>query len=143
MFIGEYQHSIDEKGRVSVPAKFRAVLKEGAVVTRGLDKCLFLYTKSEWEMLAGKISALPIGKANSRAFSRLMLAGAMDATPDAQGRITVPEYLREYALIKKNAVIAGVGNRLELWDRDEWEEYKSSAERASGEVAEQLGELGV
>ena len=143
MFIGEYQHSFDEKGRVSVPAKFRVFLKDGAVVTRGLDKCLFLYTLAEWGMLSEKISSLPIGKASSRAFSRLMLAGAMDAAPDTQGRISVPEYLREYAGIKKNAVIAGVGNRLEIWDREEWEAYKSGAERTSGEVAEQLGELGV
>lgn len=143
VFIGEYQHSFDEKGRVSVPAKFRVSLKGGAVVTRGLDKCLFLYTKTEWVMLFERISALPIGKANSRAFSRLMLAGAMDASPDAQGRISVPEYLRQYAGIKKNAVIAGVGNRLEIWDKAEWEAYKLETERGSSEIAEQLGELGV
>lgn len=143
MFIGEYQHSIDEKGRLSIPAKFRLELKDGAVVTRGLDKCLFLYTKDEWGRLAEKISALPMAKSNSRAFSRLMLAGAMDALPDNQGRVMVPEYLREYAGIKKNVVVAGVGSRLELWDRDEWEAYKNGAERSSTDAAEQLGELGV
>ncbi len=143
MFIGEYQHSIDEKGRLSIPAKFRVSLKEGAVVTRGLDKCLFLYAKEEWEKLSSRISALPMAAANSRAFARLMLAGAMDAEPDKQGRVIVPEYLREYAGVKKNVVVAGVGSRLELWDKDEWDSYKQSAERGSSEIAEQLGELGV
>ncbi len=143
VFIGEYQHSFDEKGRVSVPAKFRVSLKEGAVVTRGLDKCLFLYTKNEWAILAEKISSLPMSKSNSRAFSRLMLAGAMDAAPDGQGRIMVPEYLRQYAGIKKNVIIAGLGSRLEIWDKAEWEAYKQETERGSGEIAEQLGELGV
>lgn len=143
MFIGEYQHTIDEKGRVSVPVKFRAALKDGAVFTRGLDSCLFLYTKEEWEKVAARVAGLPLSQANSRAFSRLMLAGAMDAEPDKQGRVSVPEYLREYAKIKKNVVIAGVGNRLELWDKSEWDAYKQSAERASVEVAEQLGELRV
>lgn len=143
MFIGEYQHTIDEKGRVSVPVKFRAELKDGAVVTRGLDSCLFLYTKEEWEKVAARVAGLPLSQSNSRAFSRLMLAGAMDAEPDKQGRVSVPEYLREYAKIKKNVVIAGVGNRLELWDKSEWDAYKQSAERASVEVAEQLGEMGV
>lgn len=143
MFIGEYQHTIDEKGRISVPAKFRAELKEGAVVTRGLDACLFLYTKEEWEKVAMRVAGLPLSQANSRAFSRLMLAGAMEAEPDKQGRIGVPEYLREYAKIKKNVVIAGVGNRLELWNKEEWDAYKQAAERASVEVAERLGELGV
>lgn len=143
MFIGEYQHIIDEKGRISVPAKFRVALKEGAIVTRGLDACLFLYTKEEWDKMAARVAGLPLSQANSRAFSRLMLAGAMEAEPDKQGRIGVPEYLREYAKIKKNVVIAGVGNRLEFWDKGEWEAYKQSAERGSAEIAEQLGELGV
>ncbi|MBI2099056.1 division/cell wall cluster transcriptional repressor MraZ [Candidatus Uhrbacteria bacterium] len=143
MFIGEYNHSLDEKGRISVPARFRSALKEGGVVTRGLDKCLFLYAKEEWERLSARISALPMAAANSRAFARLMLAGAMNAEPDKQGRIMVPEYLREYAGIKKNVVVAGVGSRLELWDKGEWDSYKQSAERGSSDIAEQLGELGV
>lgn len=143
MFIGEYNHSLDEKGRISVPARFRSALKEGAVVTRGLDKCLFLYAKAEWEKMAERIAALPLSQANSRAFARLMLAGAMDAEPDKQGRIMVPEYLREYAGMKKNVVLAGVGSRLELWDKAEWDDYKQSTERGSTEIAEQLGEMGV
>lgn len=143
MFIGEYNHSLDEKGRVSVPAKFRVDLKEGAVVTRGLDKCLFLYTKAEWEKMAERVAGLPLAQANSRAFARSMLAGAMDASPDGQGRIMIPEYLRTYAGLKKNAIIAGVGGRLEIWDRDEWESYNRSTERSLGDIAEHLGEMGV
>src|SRR3989338_7407735 len=94
MFIGEYSHSIDQKGRMAIPVKFRHDLKNGAVVTRGLDNCLFIYTKSEWAKEAKKYATLPIAQANSRAFSRLMLAGAMDVEMDAQGRIILPEYLR-------------------------------------------------
>jgi MraZ protein len=143
MFIGEYKHNIDEKGRLAVPAKFRARLKVGAVVTRGLDNSLFLYPKKEWEQLAAKLSALPISRANTRAFSRLMLSGAMDATLDSQGRIMIPEYLRTYAHISKKTVITGLYNRLEIWDEVTWEKYKTATEKDSGEIAEALGELGV
>src|SRR3990167_4082354 len=104
MFIGEYHHAIDEKGRLAIPMKFRKQLKAGAVVTRGLDNCLFVYTMEEWKKLAEKISNLPFSQANSRAFSRLMLAGAMDVELDKQGRVIVPEYLREYAKLGKEVV---------------------------------------
>lgn len=143
MFIGEYQHTIDDKGRLAVPAKFRAELEEGAVVTRGLDNCLFLYTSQEWNALAQKISSLPISQANSRAFSRLMLAGAMDVQVDKQGRIILPDYLRSYASLKKKVVVAGLYNRLEIWDESTWEDYKSRTEEEGGDIAEQLGELAV
>lgn len=126
-----------------MPAKFRAELEEGAVVTRGLDNCLFLYTSKEWNTLAEKISALPISQANTRAFSRLMLAGAMDVQVDKQGRIILPDYLRSYASLKKKVVVAGLYNRLEIWDEGAWEDYKSHTEEESGDIAEQLGELAV
>lgn len=143
MFIGEYKHSLDSKGRLAVPAKFRAKLKTGAVVTRGLDNCLFLYPKNEWQAVAEKLSKLPIGQAKARAFSRLMLAGAMDVSFDKQGRITLPEYLRKFGGIDKKAVIAGLYDRLEIWDEKEWEKYKAGTEKKSGDIAEALGELGV
>ncbi len=143
MFIGEYSHTIDEKGRLAVPVKFRVALKKGAVVTRGIDSCLFLYTKEEWKKLAQKLAQLPISQANTRAFSRLMLAGAMDVTLDRQGRISVPEYLRQYAHTKKKIVVAGLYNRLELWDAANWEKYKKGTEKSSTDIAEALGELGV
>jgi len=126
-----------------VPVKFRAQLSGGAVVTRGLDNCLFLYTEEEWKNLAERLAKLPIGKANSRAFARLMLAGAMDVSLDKQGRIILPDYLRKYAAVGKNVVVAGLYNRLEIWDEAKWEEYKNGTESSSGDIAEQLGELGV
>ena len=122
MFIGEYQHTIDDKGRLAIPVKFRKMLEGGAVVTRGLDNCLALYTMGEWEKLASRLGNLPIASANTRAFARLMLAGAMDVSLDSQGRIVVPDYLRSYATITKKAVIAGLYNRLELWDHARWED---------------------
>ena len=143
MFIGEYTHNIDQKGRLAVPAKFRKVLAKGAVVTKGLDDCLFLYTKDEWQKLAEKLAALPISKANTRAFARLMLAGAMDVDIDKQGRMLIPDYLRSYAGAKKEMVITGLYNRLEIWDSAKWEAYKKGTETKSNDIAEALGELGV
>jgi len=143
MFIGEYNYSIDNKGRVAIPAKFRSALVKGAVVTRGLDNCLFVYSKTEWTNLAEKLSSLPISQANTRAFSRLMLAGAMDVKIDGQGRIIIPDYLKKYAGMKKRAIIAGLYNRLEVWDEDRWNEYKTKTEKDSNEIAENLSALGV
>lgn len=143
MFIGEYAHNIDEKGRLAVPSKFRAELKKGAVVTRGLDNCLFLYTQTEWKKLATKLAALPISQAKSRAFARLMLAGAMDVDVDKQGRIILPEYLRTYAGMNKKVMITGLYNRLEIWDEAKWNTYKATTEKDSGQIAETLFDLGV
>jgi MraZ protein len=143
MFIGEYQHTVDEKGRLAIPVKFRKKLVKGAVVTRGLDSCLFVYTPEEWKKLAVKLSALPFSQANSRAFARLMLAGAMDVEIDGQGRVVLPEYLRQYARIGKEVVVAGLYDRLEIWDRPTWEKYKAETEKNSNDIAEKLGELGV
>ncbi|MFH1405052.1 MAG: division/cell wall cluster transcriptional repressor MraZ [Patescibacteria group bacterium] len=143
MFIGEYKHNIDEKGRLAVPVKFRAELNKGAVVTRGLDTSLFLFPKKEWDKLAEKLASLPLGTSTTRAFARLMLAGAMDVLLDKQGRIILPEYLRKYAHMNKSVVVAGLYNRLELWDEKEWEDYKEKTEKDVGDIAEKLGELGV
>jgi len=143
MFIGEYAHNLDEKGRLAIPAKFRRELSKGAVITRGLDSCLFLYTKTEWEKLAEKLATLPISAANSRAFARLMLAGAMDVEVDKQGRVVIPEYLRSFATLQKNVVIAGLYNRAEIWDEEKWKSYKSQTEANSNEIAEKMAELGV
>ena len=144
MLIGEYTHTIDTKGRMAVPAKFREKLGgPGAILTRGLDKCLFLFTAKDWEPMVQKISALPITQSNSRAFSRLMLAGAMEVELDQQGRILLPDYLREYAGLKKVAVVAGLYNRVEIWDEATWKAYKNKTEAQSDEIAERLGELGI
>ncbi|MEA1937334.1 MAG: division/cell wall cluster transcriptional repressor MraZ [Patescibacteria group bacterium] len=143
MFIGEYNHNLDEKGRLAVPIKFRNDLKKGAVVTKGLDGCLFLYTMNEWKTLAEKLSHLPISQSGTRAFARLMLAGAMDAQIDKQGRIVIPDYLRKYAGMKKKIIVSGLYNRLEIWDENNWEKYKRKTEKESENIAEKLGELGV
>ena len=143
MFIGEYHHQIDDKGRFAVPTKFRGDLVDGAVVTRGLDSSLFLLPWEEWGKLAEKLSSLPLGKANSRAFARLMLAGAMDVKLDKQGRFVIPEYLREYAGLKKKTVIVGVHTRLEIWDEEAWDAYRKQTEVDASSIAEQLGELGI
>lgn len=142
MFIGEYKHTIDDKGRMAIPKKFRKDLAKGAVVTRGLDASLFLFPKEEWDKLAEKLANLPLGQSNSRAFARLMLAGAMDVKLDKQGRVVLPEYLRKYASLKKTSVVAGLFNRLEIWDEDKWQAYKTKVEQDAESVAEALGELG-
>ena len=143
MFIGEYSHSIDSKKRLAVPAKFRNELKNKIVVTRGLDKCLFIYPMKVWGDLANKLGNLPVGESGTRSFTRLMLAGAVDVEVDKQGRILIPDYLKKYAGFQKNVVIAGLYNRLEIWDEKKWNEYKKNAEKNSDEIAEQLGKLGV
>ncbi len=143
MFIGEYAHNLDEKGRLAIPVKFRRDLSKGAIITRGLDSCLFLYTKTEWEKLAEKLAILPISQSNSRAFSRLMLAGAMEVEIDKQGRVVLPEYLREFAGLKKNVVLAGLYNRAEIWDEEKWKTYKTQTETNSNEIAEKMAELGI
>jgi len=143
MLLGEYQHSLDAKGRMAVPAKFRDTLSAGAIVTRGLDNCLFVFTREEWGKLADKIIALPLAQANSRAFTRLMLSGAMDAELDRQGRMLIPDYLRKYANLKREVVVTGLYNRIEIWDSVNWKKYKEKTESASEEIAEKLGELGI
>lgn len=143
MFIGEYHYLIDDKARVAVPVKFRPSLIKGAVVTRGIDACLFLYSKKEWDVLAHKLAQLPLSQSKTRAFSRLMLAGAMDVELDKQGRIILPDYLRKYAGINRKVVIAGLYNRLEVWDEVKWEEYKTKSEEESPDIAEALSSLGV
>ena len=141
MFIGEYQHSIDGKGRIAIPAKFRRDLEDGVVIARGVDSCLYVYPKNEWMAFAEKISKLPINQAKYRAFSRHTLGGAMDTEFDAQGRILISDYLRQYAGIKEKAVIVGQFNRLEVWDEHTWHAYKTENEKRSAEIAEELGDI--
>jgi MraZ protein len=143
VFIGEYQYNIDDKNRLLIPTRFRPELAEGAVVTRGLDNCLFIYTHAEWLKLSTKLADLPLGQAKSRAFARLMLAGAMEVDLDKQGRIILPDYLKQFAGLNKAVVVTGLFNRLEIWDQKTWEAYKQGTEEQSGEIAETLGALGV
>lgn len=143
MLLGEYTHNLDAKGRVAIPTKFKEKLSAGAIITRGIDNCLFVFANKEWDELAKKLVALPLAQANSRAFVRLMLAGAMDARLDNQSRILIPDYLRKYAGLKKQVVVAGLYSRVEIWDAERWNEYKKETEGASEEIAEKLGELGI
>lgn len=143
MFIGEFNHSLDIKGRIALPKKFRSDLEKGLVITKGLDNCLWIYSMEEWVNLAKKLVNLPISQSDTRAFSRMMLAGAMDVNLDSQGRIVIPEYLRTYANINKKVIIAGLYDRLELWDQDKWNDYKSNTESKVDQLAERLGELGI
>ena len=143
MFIGEYFHTIDTKRRLAVPAKFRKDLGKQAVLTRGLDNCLYLYPSGEWKKLAEKLAHLPITRADSRAFARLMLAGAMDVTLDQLGRILIPDYLKEYAGLGKKAVIAGLYNRIEIWDASQWQSYKNQTTKQVESIAEKMNELGI
>ena len=143
MFLGEFKHNIDNKGRVAIPVKFRTKLEGGAILTRGLDHCLFLLPQREWDALVEKLMRLPIAQAGSRAFVRLMLSGASDVEFDVQGRVLVPEHLRTYARLTKRVTVTGLYNRIELWDDGEWKKYKTKTEQESDEIAEKLGELGI
>ncbi|MCX6702956.1 MAG: division/cell wall cluster transcriptional repressor MraZ [Candidatus Wolfebacteria bacterium] len=142
-FIGEFKHNLDQKGRMAIPSKFRQKLSGGAIITRGLDRCLFVFTTTEWETLAQKLISLPLTQANSRAFVRLMLSGAADVDIDKQGRILVPDYLRDYAGLNKEVTVTGVYNRFEIWDAGSWKQYRAKTESQSDEIAEKLGELGI
>jgi MraZ protein len=143
MFSGEYTYSIDEKKRLAVPAKFRKLLVKKAVITRGLDKCLFLYPAKEWLELAKKISKLPLAQADARSFARLMLGGAMEVNFDNLGRILIPDYLKDYAGLKKKVIFVGLYDRIEIWDETGFKNYKKKTEMAAGDIAERLKELGV
>jgi len=143
MFIGEYHYIIDSKKRLTVPPKFRKTLGEKAVITRGLDNCLFLYPQKDWQELAEKLSKLPLSQANARGFARIMLSGAMDVDIDSLGRILIPDYLKDYAKLNKNVVVVGLYNRIEIWSEEKWQEYKQKVETEAGSIAEGLKELGI
>ncbi len=143
MFIGEYKYSIDEKKRLAIPVKFRRLLGKKAVITRGLDKSLILYPAKEWGDLAKKISKLPLAQADARNFSRLMLGGAMEVTIDGLGRILIPDYLKDYAGLKKKVIFIGLYGRIEVWDEIEFQKNKRKTEMAAGDIAERLKDLGI
>jgi len=143
MFIGEYTYSIDDKKRLAIPVKFRKALGKKAVITRGIDNCLIIYPVAEWQKLAKKLEALPTSQIDARNFARMMLSGASDVMLDKLGRILVPDYLKEYAFLKKNVAILGLSNKIEIWEQVRWQEHKKKTETAVGDIAEKLKELGV
>lgn len=142
MFLGQFEHTLDDKGRISIPAKFRPELAEGLVITRGLDRCLFLFPIDRWNPLATHISDLPLGSPIARTLRRLLFSGASDVVPDRQGRVLIPAYLREYANIDGQVVIAGLNTHIEVWNADDWSQVQSQAED-KGIDAEQWEELGI
>ncbi|AVK83052.1 division/cell wall cluster transcriptional repressor MraZ [Lysinibacillus xylanilyticus] len=138
MFMGEYQHSVDAKGRLIVPAKFREALGETFVVTRGLDNCLFGYPMDEWRKLEEKLKGLPMTKKDTRAFARFFFSGATEVEIDKQGRINIPSTLMQHAHLLKECVVLGVSNRIEIWAKDAWETYFSESEQSFNEIAENM-----
>ena len=143
MLIGEYKHNLDAKKRVSIPVKFRKELSEGAVLTRGLDNCLFVFPLQSWKPFAEMLSGLSMAKQDTRSFSRLFLSGAVEVEFDSLGRILIPEVLKEYASLEKSVIVAGLFNRLEIWDEKKWNSYRANLEKNSDAIAEKLGELGI
>jgi MraZ protein len=143
MLTGEYEHSIDPKKRLAIPAKLRGKLGDQLVVTRGLDQCLFVYPLKTWEEIAAKLGTLPVGQEKNRGFVRLLFSSASEVSLDSLGRILVPDNLKDYADLKKDVVIVGALNRLEIWDKERWATFRASAEKEIGNVAEKLGELGI
>lgn len=142
MFIGEYEHALDNKNRIIVPSKFREELGNKFILTKGLDGCLYCYTLSEWKVLEEKLKKLPLTNKNARAFVRFFFSGANELDMDKQGRTLIPQNLLEYAEIKKEIISIGVSNRIEIWSKDKWEEYNNS-NIDFDQIAEQMSELGI
>lgn len=143
MLIGEYLHTIDPKKRLSLPAKFRKELGKTVIVTRGLDQCLFVFPQSAWKKLVAKFGELSFGSGEARSFNRFMLAGAVEVGIDSAGRVLIPDFLKTFAGLKNKVVLAGVNDRVEIWDEKRWESYKTTIESQSNSIAQKLGEVGV
>ena len=142
MFYGEYEHSLDRKGRLIFPSKFRQVSQENYIerfyITRGLDRCLFVFTEEEWKLQEQKFKSLPFTKAEARKFNRLYFSGACEIVLDKQGRALIPKYLKEYAGIERQVVIVGVANRIEIWSQKYWKEFYEKTQGDYEDIAEKL-----
>jgi len=143
MLIGQYQHTIDSKKRLALPVKFRGELGTKVIVTKGVENCLVVYTEKEWEVMSQKLGNLPISQIEARSFTRHLLASATEVSLDKLGRILIPDYLKKYSDLKKNVVICGLSNRLEIWDEAKWENYSKDAEKGVEEIVSKLGPLGI
>lgn len=142
MLIGEYKHILDDKKRVSLPARFRKEVGKQVVITHGLDNCLFIYSIKEWPKITEKLSSLSMGQSDTRKFSRFMLGGAMVVDVDSLGRILIPDYLKEFASLGEKVAVIGVHSHIEIWNEKRWDEYKKSVEKSADALAEKLGEVG-
>jgi len=143
LFIGEYEHSVDTKGRVIMPSKLREDIGEKFIVTKGLDGCLFAYSITEWTNFEEKLKTLPLTNKNARDFVRFFLSGAVECEIDKQGRFLIPGNLREYATLEKEIIIIGVGTRIEIWNKEEWKKYSSDENISADEIAENMTMLGI
>jgi MraZ protein len=143
MLIGEYKHTLDPKKRLSLPSKWRKELGRTLIVTRGLDNCLFVYPQAEWEKITTKIGELSLGSADTRSFNRFFLSGAVEVEVDSVGRILVPDFLKEFAKLDAKVVLAGIHDRVEIWDDNRWTEYKQKIELEADALAEKLSDIGV
>jgi MraZ protein len=142
MFYGEFSHTIDRKGRLILPARFRDIYKDHGIekffITRGLDKCIFMFSDDEWRLQEQKFKTMPFTKQESRSFNRLFFSGAIDVTPDKQGRFIIPQYLKEYAGIKKDVIVIGISNRIEIWDTQTWKEFYTNSNDSFEQIAENI-----
>ena len=143
MLIGEYLHTLDSKKRLSLPAKFRKEVGKKVVITRGLDSCLFMFPIAAWDNIVQKLATLPVGQADTRGMSRFILAGAVETEVDGAGRILVPDFLKDFADLRSRVVLAGVADRVEIWNEKTWEEYKRRIEKGADQMAQTLGDLGI
>lgn len=143
MLIGEYTHTLDDKNRLSLPAKFRKEVGKNLVITPGLDSCLFVFTEKEWKAISSKLSESSILQSDNRSFNRFMFGGASEVAVDALGRILIPDFLRDRAGLKGKVALVGVQNRIEVWNEKAWNEYKKVVEEKADELAEKLGNVGV
>jgi MraZ protein len=143
MLIGEYKHTLDPKKRLSLPSKWRKELGSTLIVTRGLDNCLFVYPQTEWEKITAKISELSFGSADTRSFNRFFLSGAVEVEVDSVGRILVPDFLKDFAKLESKVVLAGIHDRVEIWDENRWTEYKAKIEMQADSLAEKLSSIGM
>ena len=143
LFIGEYEHSVDAKGRVIMPVKLREDIGEKFIITKGLDGCLFAYSITEWTNFEEKLKTLPLTNKNARDFVRFFLSGAVECEIDKQGRFLIPGNLREYAILEKEIIIIGVGTRIEIWNKEEWKKYSSDENISADEIAENMTMLGI
>ena len=141
MFLGEHQHTIDAKGRLIIPSRFREGLGENFVLTKGLDTCLFAYPLEEWAIVERKMRSLPMTKSDARAFVRFFFSGATECEIDKQGRVLIPAPLREYAGLKKETIVSGVASRVEMWAKEKWEAYSADAASSVEEIAEKMEDL--
>ncbi len=143
MFVGQFEHSIDSKNRIAIPSKFRRLFQGEVFITKGLDGCLFLFPKTRWQKMADSIGQLPTTKSSARSYARLLLASAIAAPFDSQGRIIIPNFLKKYAKLKSKAIITGLYDRVEIWDREIWKAVEKNVDKDAGKIAEELSELGI